>query len=235
MSEPTSLDFNDLERRMQAEREWLRRPKPVVDQLDFGNEQGLDPDRAGAVDRLLIQLGRDVLDRLPEDVLRETVGAELRRVGQIEDPDFRVKALKTDFWSFRWTTTSLRMFQAAAFPRLPFYDIVFAILSAASAVYIWANIDELAQRITLLTPLSVSDQVFGWTVVVLAFEATRRTVGLGLTAIVAVFLLYNLFGHHFEGVMNHGYISPSSLLMAPARAFCSRLVINSSRKFFGSG
>ena len=24
--------------------------------------------------------------------------------------------------SFRWTTTSLRMFQAAAFPRLPFYD-----------------------------------------------------------------------------------------------------------------
>ena len=25
-------------------------------------------------------------------------------------------------WSARWTTASLRMFQSAAFPRLPFYD-----------------------------------------------------------------------------------------------------------------
>jgi hypothetical protein len=39
--------IRDLERRMQAEREWLRRPKPAVAQLTFGNEQGLDPDRAG--------------------------------------------------------------------------------------------------------------------------------------------------------------------------------------------
>jgi hypothetical protein len=34
-----------------------------------------------------------------------------------------VKAFKTDQWSFRWTLSSIRMFQAAAFPRLPFYDI----------------------------------------------------------------------------------------------------------------
>ena len=43
-------------------------------------------------------------------------------LNQIDDLDFRVKAFKTDNWSFRWTLASIRMFQAAAFPRLPFYD-----------------------------------------------------------------------------------------------------------------
>jgi len=58
----------------------------------------------------------------PEEILREMVRKELEKYRHIEDPDFRVKAFKTDNWSFRWTTASLRMFQAGAFPRLPFYD-----------------------------------------------------------------------------------------------------------------
>jgi asparagine synthase (glutamine-hydrolysing) len=58
----------------------------------------------------------------PERLLRRLLEAELSRVDQIEDADFRIKAFKTDQWSFRWTTTSLRMFQPGAFPRLPFYD-----------------------------------------------------------------------------------------------------------------
>ena len=45
-----------------------------------------------------------------------------RRVAAIAEPDFRVKAFKTDQWSFRWTLASLRMYQAGAFPLLPFYD-----------------------------------------------------------------------------------------------------------------
>ncbi|HWZ85069.1 MAG TPA: asparagine synthase-related protein [Thermoanaerobaculia bacterium] len=62
------------------------------------------------------------LGQPPDPLLRELVGGELARVGAIEDPDFRVKAFKTEQWSFRWTLASIRMFQAAAFPRLPFYD-----------------------------------------------------------------------------------------------------------------
>jgi hypothetical protein len=57
-----------------------------------------------------------------EPLLKEMIGAELDRVGPIEDPDFRVKAFKTEQWSFRWTLASIRMYQAGAFPRLPFYD-----------------------------------------------------------------------------------------------------------------
>lgn len=39
--------IRDLERRMQDEKDWLRKPKPKVETLVFGKEQGLDPDKAG--------------------------------------------------------------------------------------------------------------------------------------------------------------------------------------------
>lgn len=40
----------------------------------------------------------------------------------IQDADFKMKIYKTDQWSFRWTTASVRMYQAARMPVLPFYD-----------------------------------------------------------------------------------------------------------------
>jgi len=39
--------IRDLERRMQEEKSWLRKPKPKVEAVAFGKEQGLDPDKAG--------------------------------------------------------------------------------------------------------------------------------------------------------------------------------------------
>ena len=58
----------------------------------------------------------------PAAVARGFVAAELERFRGVVDPDFRVKAFKTEQWSFRWTLASLRMYQAGAYPRLPFYD-----------------------------------------------------------------------------------------------------------------
>ena len=57
-----------------------------------------------------------------EEDLRDMIHQGLARLREIACPDFRVKAFKTDNWSFRWTTGSIRMFYPAAFPRLPFYD-----------------------------------------------------------------------------------------------------------------
>ena len=65
-----------------------------------------------------LQLGR----RAPQAVLRDLLAVELERLGPLDDPDFVIKALKTEQWSARWTTASLRMYQSATFPRLPFYD-----------------------------------------------------------------------------------------------------------------
>lgn len=56
------------------------------------------------------------------ELVRSLLNDELERVNYLEEPDFRLKAFKTEQWSARWTTASIRMYQPAAFPRLPFYD-----------------------------------------------------------------------------------------------------------------
>ncbi len=53
--------IRDLERRMQDEKDWLRKPKPNVASLEFGKEQGLDPDKSGLEYRRYQRLMYDVI------------------------------------------------------------------------------------------------------------------------------------------------------------------------------
>jgi asparagine synthase (glutamine-hydrolysing) len=55
-------------------------------------------------------------------ILSQLVRNGLAPYQHIADLDYRLKAYKADGWVFRWTNAGLRMYQAAAFPRLPFYD-----------------------------------------------------------------------------------------------------------------
>ncbi len=58
----------------------------------------------------------------PEKVAESLLKEEFDAYDGIRDADFRVKALKTGQWAFRWTLPSLRMYQQAAYPRTPFLD-----------------------------------------------------------------------------------------------------------------
>jgi hypothetical protein len=58
----------------------------------------------------------------PEEIVLQAIEEGFKNVGDIGEPDFRIKAFKTWNWSFRWTTNSLRAYLPAAFPRLPFYE-----------------------------------------------------------------------------------------------------------------
>ena len=53
--------IRDLERRMQDEKDWLRKPKPNVEALEFGKEQSLDPDKSGLEYRRYQRLMYDVI------------------------------------------------------------------------------------------------------------------------------------------------------------------------------
>ena len=86
-------------------------------------------------------------------------------------------------------------------------DWILAAISAASGVFFWWNLDEITNRITLFDPLSPWELSFGIVIVLLVLEATRRSVGVGLTLIVLIFIVYNLFGHLLSGELAHGYIS----------------------------
>ncbi|MDH5750541.1 MAG: TRAP transporter large permease subunit, partial [Rhodospirillales bacterium] len=86
-------------------------------------------------------------------------------------------------------------------------DVILAVLSLGVGVYFAFNASDIESRIALLNPLSNWDVTFGTLAFVITLEVTRRTTGLGLTALVMLFVLYNLFGDHLGGVVSHGYIS----------------------------
>ena len=77
--------------------------------------------------------------------------------------------------------------------------------------FLW-HADLIAQRITLFDPLTLYDSCAAITIILLTIEAMRRSVGLGLTVIVLLFISYNLFGHIIPGAFGHGYIELSHFL-----------------------
>ncbi|MCV0396595.1 MAG: TRAP transporter fused permease subunit [Rhizobiaceae bacterium] len=91
--------------------------------------------------------------------------------------------------------------------RVSLPDVLLACLSAAAGIYFLNMSDEISRRITLLDPLSTWDIGMSTLMLLLTLEAMRRTVGLGLTLIVLLFLAYNLFGHLLTGVFGHGEIT----------------------------
>lgn len=98
-------------------------------------------------------------------------------------------------------------------PEVPnIIDWALIAVSAASAIFFIISIDGLSERISLMTPLTSSQLGFGVAVSLLTLEATRRTVGMGLTLIAAMFIVYNLQGHILSGMFSHGYISLSHFI-----------------------
>lgn len=96
--------------------------------------------------------------------------------------------------------------------RPSYMDVALAVVSLVTGLYFTVRANALADRIVLLDPLTTGDVFFATTVFLLTLEITRRATGLGLTAVVLVFVAYNLWGHHFTGVLQHGEISFQHLL-----------------------
>ena len=91
-------------------------------------------------------------------------------------------------------------------------DWLMSTLSFVSGVYFFIHAQEIQDRISLLHPFSDAQFFFGSALLALTLEATRRTTGLGLTAVVAGFLLYNLFGYLLPPPFGHGVSSYSYVL-----------------------
>lgn len=92
------------------------------------------------------------------------------------------------------------------------FDFFFAILSLIVCGYIWAHYDTLIHRLYWVTPLSTIELIMGIVFVLLVLEATRRSIGLVLTIICVIFLLYGIFGHLLPYPFSHGYLRSFQLL-----------------------
>lgn len=88
--------------------------------------------------------------------------------------------------------------------RIPLYDAGLSLLSLACGVYFFINAGVIADRISLLNPFTPAQLFFGSALLLLTLEATRRTTGMGLTGVVLLFLVYNLFGYMLPPPFGHG-------------------------------
>ena len=87
--------------------------------------------------------------------------------------------------------------------KLPWYDVIIAIVGACSWLYITINFDSLVRRAGIY---NTADIIIGIIGILILFEACRRIVGTPILIISLVFIVYALFGAYAPGFLNHrGY------------------------------
>ena len=85
--------------------------------------------------------------------------------------------------------------------RVPWYDVLFAILAAACCIYVTTIYETIVYQ--PLQWISTIDKVFAVILVVLVLEASRRSVGWTFPVLAIAFLIYAYFGEIFPGVWRH--------------------------------
>ena len=105
---------------------------------------------------------------------------------------------------------------------LPLYDVALAILGCATALYLFLGYDGLVERQGVLLNWDVSllgwnfafpvEAVIGGIGILLLLEATRRSIGIPLLIVAAVFLLYSIFGQSMPEIISHKGVSLERLI-----------------------
>ena len=85
-------------------------------------------------------------------------------------------------------------------------NYVLAACAALPAVYIAVSVDRIMnERIAGLDPLLFGDYAFGLLLMLLVAEVSRRTLGVGMTVLAAVFVAYHFAGPYIPGVLGHSF------------------------------
>ncbi|MDR1079472.1 MAG: TRAP transporter permease [Deltaproteobacteria bacterium] len=84
--------------------------------------------------------------------------------------------------------------------RIPLYDWAMALAAAFCACYLFIFQAELVRRPGIPAPRDVAVAIAG---VALLLEATRRVMGLPMTAVAILFLIYVFLGPHFPDLISH--------------------------------
>ena len=73
----------------------------------------------------------------------------------------------------------------------------------AATSYIFSNLDYISNRMFFITPLTMTQRFFAIATIITVLEVTRRTVGLALTGVAAVVIVYAFAGPYLPGVFFH--------------------------------
>lgn len=84
--------------------------------------------------------------------------------------------------------------------KVPFYDIILSLVAICVGLYWPLFYGDLVLRVGRVSSL---DLIVGIAAVLLTLEAARRAVGLPITIISSIFLVYAFFGPYFPGFLAH--------------------------------
>src|SRR5699024_11173497 len=84
--------------------------------------------------------------------------------------------------------------------KIPWYDIILILLAVIVTSYWPIFYETLVQQIGTITELQI---IIGGIAILLVLEAARRAVGLPITIIAILFLLYAYFGSYMQGNFGH--------------------------------
>lgn len=93
--------------------------------------------------------------------------------------------------------------------KIPFYDYILSLLAIGVGLYWPIQYQELVFRVGNMTQL---DFIVGILAVLLTLEASRRAVGIPITVIATLFLVYAIYGPYFPGFLAHRGQELSSLI-----------------------
>ena len=82
-------------------------------------------------------------------------------------------------------------------------EIILALLCFSAAIYITLRMDVWESRWPLADPLNSYELIIGAILIVIAFEASRRAVGIVVAGIGGLALMYTVFGHLIPGQFSH--------------------------------
>jgi TRAP transporter 4TM/12TM fusion protein len=96
------------------------------------------------------------------------------------------------------TTTATRRSES-----LGSMDVILAVVSFATGVYLLWNVSRYLNWVQGISIPTLADVVAGIVIVIIVFEASRRTVGWGLTSVLAALMAYTFLGHMMSGAFSH--------------------------------
>ncbi|WP_416885609.1 TRAP transporter permease [Marinospirillum sp.] len=99
-------------------------------------------------------------------------------------------------------------FKTSPKQKVPYIDLALALIAAATSAYLFIFYQQLALRPSNLTFEDILVACIG---IPLLLEATRRALGLPLTIIALIFLIYSLAGPYMPGFLAHRGVSLAAL------------------------
>jgi TRAP transporter 4TM/12TM fusion protein len=152
-------------------------------------------------------------------VYHVTVGYLGEPIAEIHRPIHLLFALLVLFWSADRS--------ASRRPRLSLViDLILSGLLIASCGYLVLNSQYIGERMIYVTPLTPTELFLGTALILVILEAARRSVGIVLVIVGAVFLLYTQIGpsmpepfwhngYSLEQVIEHMYLTTSGIWTTP--------------------